>query len=98
MPGAIPGNPKKEPEMKVIYSNQNNALAALIRDKRHAAGLRQVDVAKRLHEKQQWVAQIESGQRRINVIQFFALAKVIGFDPIEATKKIAKIKNGRAKR
>jgi transcriptional regulator with XRE-family HTH domain len=79
--------------VKVIGTNQHVALVALIRTERRNAGLRQIDVAKLLHEQQQWVALIERGQRRISVIEFLALAQAIGFDPAKALKKIAKIKN-----
>jgi transcriptional regulator with XRE-family HTH domain len=79
--------------VKVLGTPQHKALVALLRAERKAAGLRQVDLAKRLGEQQQWVALIERGQRRIAYVEFLALAKAIGFDPAKATKKIAKIKN-----
>jgi len=79
--------------VKVIGTNQHAALVKLIRAERKAAGLRQVDLAKKLGEQQQWVALIERGQRRIAYVEFLALAQAIGFDPAKATKKIAKIKN-----
>jgi transcriptional regulator with XRE-family HTH domain len=79
--------------VKVIATNQHAALVKLIRAERKAAGLRQVDLANKLGEQQQWVALIERGQRRIAYVEFLALAKAIGFDPAKATKKIAKIKN-----
>jgi transcriptional regulator with XRE-family HTH domain len=52
----------------------------------------QADVAKRIGEKQQWIAAIEAGQRRISVVEFIALAKAIGFDPGIAVNKIAKVR------
>jgi transcriptional regulator with XRE-family HTH domain len=79
--------------VKVLGTNQHAALVALIRAKRRAAGLRQIDVANKLGEQQQWVAMIERGQRRIAYVEFLALAQAIGFDPAKATRKIAKIKN-----
>lgn len=79
--------------VRVIATKQHLALVAFIRARRRAAGLRQVDIAKRLNEKQQWVALIEAGQRRLAVVEFIALADAIGFDPAKAIKKIAKIKN-----
>ena len=79
--------------VKVIGTNQHKALVALLRAERKVAELRQIDLAKRLGEQQQWVALIERGQRRIAYVEFLALAKAIGFDPAKATKKIAKIKN-----
>ena len=79
--------------VKVIGTNQHKALVALLRTERKAAGLRQIDLAKRLHEQQQWVALVERGQRRISVVEFLALAHAIGFDPAKAIKKLYRIKN-----
>jgi hypothetical protein len=44
-------------------------------------GLRQVDVAKRLKRYQSYITLIETGQRRIDVVEFVKLATAIGFDP-----------------
>ena len=41
-----------------------------------------------MRQYQSWVARIESGQRRIDLIEFFALARAIGFDPYKALKSI----------
>ena len=79
--------------VKVIATKQHNALVELIRTERRRAGLRQIDVAKKLGEKQQWVALVEKGQRRISVVEFIALAAAVDFDPARAIKKISKIKN-----
>ena len=79
--------------VRVIGTNQHAALVALLRAKRRAAGLRQADVATRIGEKQQWVAAIEAGQRRISVVELIALAKAIGFDAATAVSKIAKVKD-----
>lgn len=79
--------------VKVIATKQQNALVELIRCKRRQAGLSQVEVAQKVGERQQWVALVEAGQRRISVVEFIALADAIGFDPAKAIKKISKIKN-----
>jgi ribosome-binding protein aMBF1 (putative translation factor) len=55
-------------------------LGAAISAARLRAGLRQVDVAKRLRKNRSWVAHIERGERRVTVIGLIALADVIGFD------------------
>jgi hypothetical protein len=52
------------------------------------AGLRQVDVAKRLKRYQSYITLIETGQRRIDVIEFVELATTIGFDPRKAVKTL----------
>jgi transcriptional regulator with XRE-family HTH domain len=50
----------------------------------------QADLAARLGEYQSFVARLESGQRRIDVVEFLELADAVGFDPakiISAVKK-----------
>ncbi len=51
------------------------------------AGLTQADVAKKLRRYQSFVATVESGQRRIDVVEFLDFADAIGFDPRDAIKR-----------
>lgn len=81
--------------MKTIRTKTHRALVAAIRQERIARGLDQADVAKRMREYQSWVSYLESGQRRIDVVEFLALAKAIGFDPVTMIRKLAKITNNR---
>jgi len=48
----------------------------------------QLQLAARLGEYQSFVARLESGQRRIDVIEFIELAQAIGFDPATALREI----------
>ena len=41
----------------------------------------QADLAARLGEYQSFVARLESGQRRIDVVEFLELADAVGLDP-----------------
>jgi len=41
-----------------------------------------------LRRYQSFVATVESGQRRIDVIEFLDLAEAVGFDPIDVIKKL----------
>lgn len=61
---------------------------ALLIEKRKIAGLTQDDLAKAVGEHQSFIARLESGQRRIDVIEYVTLAQVIGFDPTEALKQL----------
>jgi transcriptional regulator with XRE-family HTH domain len=74
--------------VKTIGTEQHRALIQLLVQKREGAKLRQADIAKRMRQYQSWIARVESGQRRIDVIEFFQLARVIGFDPHKALRKI----------
>lgn len=48
---------------------------------RKAAGLTQVEVASRLKRPQSYVSKYESGVRRLDVVEFLAVARAVGFDP-----------------
>ncbi|MGB3045802.1 MAG: helix-turn-helix transcriptional regulator [Xanthobacteraceae bacterium] len=51
----------------------------------------QADLAEALDRYQSVVAAIESGGRRVDVVEFLELAEVIGFDPHEVLRDVAKI-------
>ena len=50
---------------------------------RHAAGIRQQALAKILGRSQSFVAKYEGGERRIDVIEFVAIAEALGADPLK---------------
>jgi transcriptional regulator with XRE-family HTH domain len=55
---------------------------------RKRAGLKQGELAKRLKLQQSFVSRLESGQRRIDICEFFMFAQTIGFDPHAALRRI----------
>lgn len=71
-------------------SPRHEALRAFIVDKRTKAGLRQVDVAKRVKRYQSYITHVETGQKEIGVVELVELAEAIGFDPIAAIKTVMK--------
>jgi transcriptional regulator with XRE-family HTH domain len=73
---------------KTLRSARHQALIALIVEKRKRAGLTQSDLAKKLRQYQSYVARIESGQRRIDVVEFLEIAEAIGFDPRDALRRL----------
>ena len=48
----------------------------------------QTELAKALGQYQSFVARIESGERRVDVIEFLDIAKVLGFDPKAVIAKL----------
>jgi predicted transcriptional regulator len=55
---------------KTLGSARHRALVSLLIAKRSEAGLTQAGLARKLGEHQSFVARLESGQRRIDVIEF----------------------------
>ncbi len=75
---------------KSVTSPIQRKLAAMLAELRKGAGLRQVDLADKLGVYQSWVTHLESGQRRIDVVELIELGHVIGFDPAEVVRKLNK--------
>lgn len=66
------------------YATMRENLIAL----RKSCGISQVELAKRLDKEQPFISRIERGERRIDVVEFFAIAKALGLDPANAYQRI----------
>jgi transcriptional regulator with XRE-family HTH domain len=56
-----------------------------------AAGLTQGDVAERLRRPQSFVSNYESGQRRLDVVEFLEVCKAISLNPRQAIVDLLRI-------
>ena len=66
--------------------SENARLARLrseLRKARKRASMKQVEVAAILGKPQSYVAKIENGERRIDLIETIQLCKVVGLDPLQ---------------
>lgn len=61
---------------------------------REEAGLKQAEVAKTLGRHQPFVSNVESGQRRIDVVELLEFAEAIGFDPHAFLDEVIKTPKG----
>ena len=68
---------------KSIHGPEHLALRELLVEARKAAGLTQQQVAEKLGRPQSFVAKYEGGERRLDVLEFIAVARAIGRDPVE---------------
>jgi transcriptional regulator with XRE-family HTH domain len=75
---------------KTVTSPLQKKLAAMLVAQRKKAGLRQVDLAAKMGVYQSWVTHMESGQRRIDVIELIELGKAIGFDAADLVRKLSR--------
>ncbi len=76
---------------KTLGTEQHKALIAMLIAKREAASLTQAQLAEALGEYQSFVARLESGQRRVDVIELIELARILGFDAAQAVKAVEQI-------
>ena len=61
-----------------IRSSGQHALCQNLIAERQAAGLTQTDLAEKLHCHQSLIARLESGERRIDVVELIVLSRAIG--------------------
>jgi transcriptional regulator with XRE-family HTH domain len=54
---------------ETIYSREHKYIVKQLKKAREEAGLSQQEVAKSLHKTQSYISKIESGQRKIDVVQ-----------------------------
>jgi HTH-type transcriptional regulator/antitoxin HipB len=73
------------------HSERHRRLAELLAQKRKEAGLTQAAVAKALQRHQPFIANIESGDSRLDVVEFLDLARVVGFDPYDMLRGIEEV-------
>lgn len=75
--------------MKSLRSAEHARLISILTAAREKAGLTQQQLAERLGKPQSFVAKYEGGERRIDVIEFIAIARTLGLEPARAVREIA---------
>ena len=68
---------------------RRETLRTELREARLRAGLRQIDVATTLGKPQSYVTKIESGERRIDLIETLDLCRAVSLDPKILVKKLS---------
>lgn len=74
--------------MKSIHTPAYQALVDFLVDARRKAGLTQKELARRLGKPQSFVAKLESRERRLDIVEFLIVSRVLGFDPCEAIRRV----------
>ena len=66
---------------KSLYSQKYSRFTTLLRQARHDAGLTQSQLAQRLDRPQSFVAKVEAGERRLDVVEFLEVMQVLNQSP-----------------
>ncbi len=74
--------------VKTLRSAEHRALCALLVAARRKAGLNQTELAQRLSKPQSFVAKYEGGERRLDVVEFLAVVRAIGADPVRILRDL----------
>lgn len=73
---------------KTLRTREHRKLVAILVAARKEAGLNQRELAARLKRPRVFVGRNEAGERRIDVIEFIAIARVMGVDPRQLFAKL----------
>jgi transcriptional regulator with XRE-family HTH domain len=80
---------------KSLHSPETRAFCDLLVTARRKARLTQADVASRLTRPQSFVAKVEGGERRLDVIEFVGFAAAIEADPVKLLRALLKARGWR---
>lgn len=68
---------------KSAFTDAHRAMVAVLKKARLESGIDQADVAAKLGKNQSFISNIERGQRRVDMVEFFAIAKAINQNPVD---------------
>jgi transcriptional regulator with XRE-family HTH domain len=74
---------------KSLYSDAHQAIVEVLRKTRLQSGLFQQDLAVKLGKSQAYISNIERGERRVDLVEFYEIATALGADPVELFAEIA---------
>lgn len=75
---------------KTVFSGAHQHLVDLLITARRKAGLTQTDLAALIGKDQKFISLIERGQRRVDVLEFYVIAKAMGHDPLRKYGQLIK--------
>lgn len=73
---------------KSIHRPEHKALVDLLRKHRNAAGMTQVQCSKALNHPQSFMSDVESGTRRLDIVQLRDLCAVLGISLTELVEEL----------
>lgn len=65
---------------KGIHDERYRGLLEALRDARLALGMSQAGLGRLINQRQQYVSKYESGERRLDVVEFIDVATALGID------------------
>jgi len=68
---------------KTVFTGSHKFLVDALVEARKTSGLTQTQLAQRVGKDQSFISLIEGSQRRVDVLEFYALARALNRDPVE---------------
>lgn len=74
--------------MASIYSEEYQLIINALKEARIKQNITQEKLAQALNRPQSFIAKVENGERRIDVVEFVHIARLLSLDPAKVIKKI----------
>jgi transcriptional regulator with XRE-family HTH domain len=76
-----------------IGSEIHEELRELLKERRFRSKLKQSELAEKIGWSQRTISQIETGDKRVTVVELIELSRALEFDPAAAIRRLAKIRD-----
>jgi transcriptional regulator with XRE-family HTH domain len=73
---------------KSVFTGAYASAIEILTTLRKRAGMSQVELARRLGKPQQFISNVERGERRLDVVEYYAFARALGADPREVFEEL----------
>lgn len=73
---------------KSVHTSEYLALCTALRTARESADLSQRELAQRLEVPHSWVSKVETGERRIDLVEFCWFISACGVDPLPVAQRL----------
>lgn len=74
--------------MTSVYSIEYQMVIRTLRDARIAGHITQEELGKALGKPQSFIAKVENGERRLDIVEFVHLCRLIGIEPVSIINKL----------
>ena len=79
---------------KTIFGGAHALFVEALIQARRRAGLNQTELGQRLGKDQKFVSLIERSQRRIDVVEWLAICRALGLEPVELYREVTERVSG----
>lgn len=74
--------------MASVYSEEYQCVINALKKARKERGITQTQLAEALGKPQSFIAKVENGERRLDVVEFVHLAQLIGLEPLKVINNL----------
>lgn len=74
--------------MTSVYSIEYQMAIKALREARVAGHITQEELGKALGRPQSFIAKVENGERRLDIVEFVHLCRLVGIDPVNIINKL----------